>query len=202
MKAGVPQSSVLGPLLFLIYISNVSESLVCELKLFSNGTSLFCLVKAWNISAINLNNDLDKIRNWAFKWKISFDLNSFKKIQKINFSCKLHICAHPPLLFSNSTMNRIVTQSHMAVSWFKTRFLRTFEKSRKQSSVALFFWGFFFLTIFFFLLRIFITIQKKTFKSNNKNNNYINQLLRLLLLKHTHKNNNKKKAIPTSLPRE
>ena len=144
MKAGVPQSSVLGPLLFLIYISNVSESLVCELKLFSNGTSLFCLVKACNISAINLNNDLDKIRNWAFKWKISFDLNSFKKIQKINFSCKLHICAHPPLLFSNSTMNRIVTQSHMAVSWFKTRFLRTFEKSRKQSSVALFFWVFFF----------------------------------------------------------
>ena len=63
----------LGPLLFLIYINNLSEGLSSNPKLFADDTSLFSVIHDSNTSARELNNDLAKINRWAFQWKISFN---------------------------------------------------------------------------------------------------------------------------------
>ena len=64
-EAGVPQGSILVPLLFLIYINDSSDNLKKNPKLFPDDTSLFSIVHDPNATANYLNNDLAKISDWA-----------------------------------------------------------------------------------------------------------------------------------------
>ena len=65
VKAAVPQGSILGPLFFLVYINDLSEKMTSTVKLFSDDTSLFSVVNEPNISANEINKDLELISEWS-----------------------------------------------------------------------------------------------------------------------------------------
>ena len=54
--------------------------------MFADDISLFLVVHDINTSASDLNEDLEKISNWAFQWKIDFSPDPNKKAQEIRFS--------------------------------------------------------------------------------------------------------------------
>ena len=58
VKAGVPQGSIMGSLLFLIYINDLPEGLITSAKLFADDASLFPIVRDIAASTKELNNDL------------------------------------------------------------------------------------------------------------------------------------------------
>ena len=79
IKAGVPQGSVLGPLLFLIYINDLSEGLTSNVKPFADDTSIFSVVRDPSSSLLSLNEDLSKISQWGYKWTMLFNLDASKQ---------------------------------------------------------------------------------------------------------------------------
>ena len=63
VSVGVPQGCLLGPVLFLIYIIDLTEDLSTNAKLFADDTSLFSVIHDIQTSANNLNKDLERISN-------------------------------------------------------------------------------------------------------------------------------------------
>ena len=71
-------------------------------KLFADDTSLFCAVYDSNISANKLNNDLQKIFECDYKWKILFNPDLNKEAQEVIFSKKLNKPCHPKITFNSA----------------------------------------------------------------------------------------------------
>ena len=118
IHAGVSQGSILGPLLFLICINDLSDNLTSNAKLFADDASLFSVVHDVNTSAKALNNDLKKVNDWPFQWKISFNPDPSKQAQEVIFSCKSKRSSYTPLVFNNNN-------KHLGV---KLDFKLTFEE--------------------------------------------------------------------------
>ena len=74
IESGVPQGSVLGPLLFLIYINDLEKTIKSHVKFFADDTMLFSVVNNPEISANELNHDLKVKSQWAYQWKMKFNL--------------------------------------------------------------------------------------------------------------------------------
>ena len=88
INAGVPQGSILGPLLFLIYINYLTEGLTTNVKLFADDTSLFSVVHDIQTYANDLNKDLKLINNWVFQWKMNFNPDPTAQAHEVIFSRK------------------------------------------------------------------------------------------------------------------
>ena len=77
MKSGVPQGSVIGPLLFLLFMYNMPNQIKCNIQLFADDAKIFKTVKNEEDHQ-DLVKDLDNLENWARLWQMKFNVGKCK----------------------------------------------------------------------------------------------------------------------------
>ena len=75
--SGVPQGSVLGRMLLLVYIDDLEEGVTCNILTFADDTKLFR--KAREIGdKLKIQDDIDKLVKWSEKWHMLFNFGKCK----------------------------------------------------------------------------------------------------------------------------
>ncbi|XP_053380636.1 uncharacterized protein LOC128548935 [Mercenaria mercenaria] len=112
LQAGVPQGSILGPLLFLVYINDIVEDIGARINMFADDTSLHIVVDHPVLSAQVLQTDINKISTWADTWLVKFNPS---KSETMLISRKANKPLHPPLLMNNQQISTVTSHKHLGV---------------------------------------------------------------------------------------
>lgn len=147
--SGVPQGSVLGPLMFLIYINDLTDTISANIKLFADDSSLFIKVADIDLAQETLASDLDKITQWANIWKMKFNPDISKQAIEVIFTRRYARGKgdHPLLTFNNIPVARETSTKHLGMILderlaFNKHIVEKIEKAKKGISLMKFLSGF------------------------------------------------------------
>ena len=112
IEAGVPQGSMLGPLLFLLYINDIVENINSSIRLFADDTTLYIKVDNPGQAAYQLNSDLDKIHQWANQWLVTFNPS---KSETVIFSRKHNKPNHRNVIMDQQPIQEVNLHKHLGI---------------------------------------------------------------------------------------
>ena len=83
VSSGVPQGTVLGPLLFLVYINDLPDCVNATARLFADDSALYRVIDSVE-DAQSLQQDLDRLQLWEAKWSMEFNPDKCEVIRVTN----------------------------------------------------------------------------------------------------------------------
>jgi hypothetical protein len=92
VDSGVPQGTVLGPLLFLLFINDLPECISNEstVRLFADDCIMYRKIKTFQ-DQIDFQRDLDKLKEWADKWGMKFNASKCEVMRIDHSQTTLHM---------------------------------------------------------------------------------------------------------------
>ena len=121
---------MLGCLLFLIYINDITDDLTSLLLIYADDTTLLEIVDDPAVSAGRLTSDLNKIAVWADKWLVSINPVKTRNV----FSSKRNKQVHLPLFLNSNIVKDAESHAHLgltlqsSMSWRK-HIVQVYEKA-------------------------------------------------------------------------
>ena len=136
--SGVPQGSILAPLLFLIFINDIDESIVSDMFIFADDATLNKIYTSALEAELCINEDLKTVAIWAQKWYVSFNL---EKTVFINFTLKNQPSNIPQIEFMTSAVKQVSEHKHLGIifsedmKWSKHIAYITFKANQRLGAL-------------------------------------------------------------------
>ena len=112
LEAGVPQGSILGPLLFLIYINDIVDDMECFINLFADDTSVQQPII--DITSFDkVNRDLQRLSVFGEQWLILFNAI---KTEYLIISRQRNRSNHPDLFLNGKKISEVDNHTHLGVT--------------------------------------------------------------------------------------
>lgn len=156
---GVPQGSILGPLLFLVYVNDMERAVKCKLLLYADDSALLVSGRSVGEIEANLSGELESISKWLVDNKLSLHLGKTESIlfgsrRQIRRRSKMNIsCGGSPIIAKSNVgylgaqldqsldgelmYNRVLSRSNSRLKFLFRQARYLCEKSRKILASAL-----------------------------------------------------------------
>ena len=99
----------------MIYINDLPNNLISSVKLFADDTSILLIVNDINVSTEEINNDLKRISEWAYQWKMTFNPDITKQTQEVIVFRTTVKPFHPQVFFNEVPVERSVSQRNLGI---------------------------------------------------------------------------------------
>ena len=110
VPSGIPQGSILGPLLFNLFVNDIPQHLSSDCLMFADDLKIFRQISC-STDITNLQHDLDRLYSWSLAWRLCFNINKCSYIsltlkrKPINYN--YHI--------NNNVLNQVTVQKDIGV---------------------------------------------------------------------------------------
>jgi hypothetical protein len=126
MLSGVPQGSILGPLLYTLYTANIPQSNTTFLSTFADDMAIFTTHSDPTLASANLQDHLWSIEKWNWKWRLKINET---KSSHITFTLRQGHC--PPVYINQTVIphaemvkylrlhfdKRLTWKNHVTMKW-------------------------------------------------------------------------------------
>ncbi len=112
ITSGVPQGSILGPLLFLVYVNDLPTDIISNVKMYADDTSLVLPSKDINTARDTLNEDLNTLDKWAKQWHVIFNPG-----KTVSMTITRKVQEEPlNLVMNNTNIKQVASHKHLGVT--------------------------------------------------------------------------------------
>ena len=116
-KSGIPQGTVLGPILFLVYINDMPRSIPSECSIFADDTSMFNTGRNSQLICSRISEDLSRATDWATVWEMQFNA---EKSEHLIISTKQNNTSKQRVLMDNTQIPQVPSQKHLGIHFSDT----------------------------------------------------------------------------------
>ena len=112
VTSGVPQGTVVGPMLFLIYIDDITEGITSSVRLFADDCLLYREIRSHE-DTVTLQRDLDQLHAWSSRWQMNFNI---KKCNIMSVTNKRKNAIKTTYSMNGQPFDRVDTIEYLGVS--------------------------------------------------------------------------------------